>query len=121
MGHEQLMQGCNDRMNSVRQTMTDLISIKAKRYKATRKDRSQTISSILELSNGRPLGQSNIAQKSGTTYRRIKEYLTLLTNCDLICYNKQDLTYKTTAKGIYYLTLQRKMEELLPHIDLNLE
>ena len=58
--------------------------------------------------------QSNIAQKSGLTYKQVKKYVTLLTKCNLVYYNEQDLTYKTTAKGLHYLNLQNKMIELLP-------
>ena len=101
-------------MNILCSTVTDLVSIKAKKYRVNRKDRSQSISTVLELLNGRPLRQSNIMQKSGLTYKHVKQYVTLLTKCNLIYYNEQDLTYKTSAKGLHYLNLQNKMIELLP-------
>jgi predicted transcriptional regulator len=92
---------------------TDFVSLKARRYRINRKDRSQSISSILGLLNGQPLRQSSIVQKSGLTYKQVKKYVILLTNCNLIYYNGQDLTYKTTAKGLHYLNLQNSMVELL--------
>ena len=101
-------------MNSLCSTVTDLVSVKAGRYRVNRKDRSQSISSILDLLNGRPLRQSNIAQKSGLTYKQVKKYVILLTKCNLVYYNEQDLTYKTTTKGLHYLNLQNRMIELLP-------
>jgi predicted transcriptional regulator len=106
--------GCKGKLNNVHLTMTNLISIQPRNHRVHRKDRSQSISSILELLNGRALRQSSIVQKSGVTYKQVKEYVTLLTNCDLLCYNDQDLTYKTTAKGLQYLTLHNQMSELLP-------
>ncbi|MPZ08299.1 MAG: hypothetical protein GEU26_18110 [Nitrososphaeraceae archaeon] len=102
-------------MSSLYSAMTtDLVSLKARRYRVNRKDRSQSISSILELLNGQPLRQSSIVQKSGLTYKQVKKYVLLLTNCNLVYYNEQDLTYKTTAKGLHYLNLQNSMVELLP-------
>jgi predicted transcriptional regulator len=92
---------------------TDFVSLKARRSRINRKDRSQSISSILGLLNGQPLRQSSIVQKSGLTYKQVKKYVILLTNCNLIYYNGQDLTYKTTAKGLHYLNLQNSMVELL--------
>jgi predicted transcriptional regulator len=94
---------------------TDLVNVKkGRRYQVMRKDGSQSISSILELLNGRQLRQSNIAQKSGLTYKQVKKYVTLLTKCNLVNYNERELTYKTTTKGLHYLTLQYRMIELLP-------
>lgn len=101
-------------MNSLYSTVTDLFGVKERKYRITRNDRSQSISSILELLNGHPLRQSNIVQKSGLTYKQVKKYLTLLTRCDLVYYNEHDLTYKTTSKGLHYLNLQYRLIELLP-------
>jgi predicted transcriptional regulator len=81
--------------------VTDHVSVKAKKYRVNRKDRSQSISTVPELLNGRPLRQSNIVQKSGLTYKQVKKYVTLLAKCKLVYYKEQDLTYKTTAKGIF--------------------
>jgi predicted transcriptional regulator len=104
-------------LNNFYFTATDLVNVKKRRrrrYQVIRKDRSQSISSILELLNGRQLRQSNIAQKSGLTYKQVKKYVTLLTKCNLANYNERELTYKTTTKGLHYLTLQYRMIELLP-------
>ena len=59
--------GCMGNLNNFYSTATDLANVKKgrRRYQVIRKDRSQSISSILELLNGRQLRQSNIAQKSG--------------------------------------------------------
>lgn len=101
-------------MNRLCSNVIDLVSVKAKKYRVNRKDRSHSISTVLELLNGRTLRQSNIVQKSGLTHKQVKKYVTLLTKCNLVYYNEQDLTYKTTAKGLHYLNLQNKMIELLP-------
>ena len=107
--------GYTGNLNNLYFTVTDLVNVeKRRRYQVIRKDRSQSISSILELLNGRQLRQSNIAQKSGLTYKQVKKYVTLLTKCNLVNYNERELTYKTTAKGLHYLTLQYRMIELLP-------
>jgi predicted transcriptional regulator len=102
-------------LNNFYFTATDLVNVKKgrRRYQVIRKDRSQSISSILELLNGRQLRQSNIAQKSGLTYKQVKKYVTLLTKCNLVNYDERELTYKTTT-GLHYLTLQYRMIELLP-------
>lgn len=106
--------GCMGNLNNFYFTATDLVNVKKRRYQVIRKDRSQSISSILELLNGRQLRQSNIAQKSGLTYKQVKKYVTLLTKCNLVNYDERELTYKTTTKGLHYLTLQYRMIELLP-------
>ena len=108
--------GCMGNLNNFYSTATDLANVKKgrRRYQVIRKDRSQSISSILELLNGRQLRQSNIAQKSGLTYKQVKKYVTLLTKCNLVNYNERELKYKTTTKGLHYLTLQYRMIELLP-------
>ena len=100
-------------MNRLCSTVTDLVSVKAKKYRVNRKDRSQSISTVLELLNGLTLRQSNIVQKSSLTHKQVKKYVTLLTKCNLVYYSKQDLTYRTTAKEWHYLNLQNKMIELL--------
>ena len=88
-------------LNNFYFTATDLVNVKKRRrrYQVIRKDRSQSISSILELLNGRQLRQSNIAQKSGLTYKQVKKYVTLLTKCNLVNYNERELTYKTQQRG----------------------
>ena len=107
--------GCMGNLNNFYFTATDLVNVKKRRrYQVIRKDRSQSISSILELLNGRQLRQSNIAQKSGLTYKQVKKYVTLLTKYNLVNYNERELIYKTTTKGLCYLTLQYRMIELLP-------
>jgi predicted transcriptional regulator len=112
--------GYTGNLNNLYFTVTDLVNVeKRRRYQAIRKDRSQSISSILELLNGRQLRQSNIAQKSGLTYKQVKKYVTLLTKCNLVNYNERELTYKTTTKGLHYLTLQYRIIELLPLTSLN--
>ena len=100
-------------MNRLCSNVTDLVSVKAKKYRVNRKDRSQSISTVLELLNGRTLRQSNIVQKSSLTHKQVKKYVTLLTKCNLVYYSKQDITYGTTAKELHYLNLQNKMIELL--------
>jgi predicted transcriptional regulator len=111
--------GCKNKLNNLSSSITNLISIKSRNCRGSRKDRSQSISSILDLLNGHPLRQSNIIQKSGIAYDQAKEYMTLLTRCDLLSYNEQDLTYKTTAKGLHYLSLHNRMSELLPLDQIN--
>jgi predicted transcriptional regulator len=106
-----------DNLNTFCFTATDLVNVKKRRrqrHQVIRKDRSQSISSILELLNGRQLRQSNIVQKSGLTYKQVKTYVTLLTKCNLVHYNERELTYKTTTKGLHYLNLQYRIIELLP-------
>jgi predicted transcriptional regulator len=90
-------------LNNFYFTATELVNVKKRRYQVIRKDRSQSISSILELLNGRQLRQSNIAQKSGLTYKQVKKYVTLLTKCNLVNYDERELTYKTTTREGYII------------------
>ena len=79
-----------------------------KRYR----DRLDIFSEILELGNGNEVRIGNISHKSGLPYN-----LKILLHNNLLEYHKEEKTYKTTSKGIYFLGLYHNLVNIvLPDI-----
>ncbi|MDQ4017329.1 MAG: winged helix-turn-helix domain-containing protein [Thermoproteota archaeon] len=72
------------------------------------RSRDDIISDILEVASG-----GGIATKMGIMYKtflshaQMKNYLTYLTQSDLLIYDGQTHTFKTTEKGLYYQVSQK--------------
>ena len=47
------------------------------------------------------------------SYKQLKEYLILLTETDLLRYDKHTQTFKTTEKGLRFLDIYNQMDEML--------
>jgi predicted transcriptional regulator len=60
------------------------------------------ISQILEAANGGNATRSKITYKAFLNYYQLKEYLMLLTEKDLLRYDKDTQTFKTTEKGLRF-------------------
>jgi predicted transcriptional regulator len=80
-----------------------------KRYR----DRLDIFSEILELGNGNEVRIGNISHKSGLPYNLLKKHLKLLLYNTLLEYNKEEKTYKTTSKGIYFLGLYHNLANIV--------
>jgi predicted transcriptional regulator len=48
------------------------------------------------------------------SFNQLKEYLSLLAENGLIQYEEETHTFRTTEKGIQFLKLQNKIDELAP-------
>jgi hypothetical protein len=49
-----------------------------------------------------------------TTFNQLKEYLSLLAEKGLIQYEEGTHTFRTTERGIHFLKLQNKIDEIAP-------
>ena len=57
--------------------------------------------------------KTKIMYKAFLSYAQLKEYLSVLTENNLIEYLDGTQTFKTTEKGLNYLKMHNEMEELL--------
>ena len=67
------------------------------------RDRVEIIRQILDVANGGITTRTKITSKTFLSYAQLKEYLTLLTQRDLLNYDTVAQTYKITEKGIRLL------------------
>ena len=71
------------------------------------------ISQILEAANGSNATRSKIAYKAFLNYYQLKEYLMLLTEKELLCYNEDTQTFKTTERGLRLLDTYNQMDDMI--------
>ncbi len=67
------------------------------------RDRIDIISQILKIANGGGVTRTKIMYRGLLSYAQIKEYLMLLTEKELLRYDKESQTFKTTEKGLRFL------------------
>jgi predicted transcriptional regulator len=77
------------------------------------RSRSEIAALILEIANGNRVSQTKIIQNSYISYEQVKDYLLILIRNDLLEYEKQGRTYKTTHKGILLLHIYNKISKLV--------
>src|SRR5919202_5351856 len=77
--------------------------------------KADIIAVILEAAASGPVPKSKIYYKSFLTYQRLRGYMSLLTESELIEYSdyKGTRVYKTTDKGILFLQAYNNMRELI--------
>ena len=76
------------------------------------RSRTEIVSNILEAANGRAT-KTKIMYKAFLSYNQLKEYLSVLTENNLIEYLDGTKTFKTTEKGLNLLKIHNEMAELL--------
>jgi predicted transcriptional regulator len=76
------------------------------------RSRTEIVSNILDAAKGGETS-TKIMYKAFLSYNQIKEYLSVLTENNLIEYIEGARTFKTTEKGLNYLKMQRETAELL--------
>ena len=74
--------------------------------------RTEIVSMILEAANGR-VTKTKIMYKAFLSYAQLKEYLSVLSENNLIEYHEGTQTYKTTEKGLNFLKMNNEIGELL--------
>jgi predicted transcriptional regulator len=67
------------------------------------RSRMDIISQILEVANGGGATKTKIVYKAFLNYSQLKEYLRVLTESDLLRYDLDGRTFKTTEKGLRFL------------------
>ena len=64
------------------------------------RDRIDIVSQVLEIANGGDVTKSKIMYKALLSYNQLREFLTVLTDKDLLSYDGETQTFKTTEKGL---------------------
>jgi predicted transcriptional regulator len=77
------------------------------------RSRIDIISRILEVANGGNVTKSKILYQSFLSYAQMKEYLTVLTKTDLLGYETDTRTFKTTEKGLRFLDVYNQMDGMI--------
>jgi predicted transcriptional regulator len=77
------------------------------------RSRIDIISQILETANGGNATKSKILYKGFLSYAQMKEYLTILTKTDLLSYDLDTQTFKTTKKGLRFLNVYNQMDGMI--------
>ena len=78
------------------------------------RDRIDIINQILEIANEYDNAtRSKIMYKGLLSYTQMKEYLVLLTEKNLLRYDKDTQTFKTTEKGLRFLRIYNQIVEMI--------
>jgi predicted transcriptional regulator len=73
------------------------------------RNKTEIAALILENANGNRVSQTKIMLNSYISYEQLKDYLLILIRNDLLEYEKQGRTYKTTHKGILLLHIYNEI------------
>jgi predicted transcriptional regulator len=77
------------------------------------RDRIDIISRILEVANGGGATKAKMMYKGFLSYSQLREYLTVLTNNDLLSYDEDTQTFKTTEKGLRFLHTYNQLGDVM--------
>jgi predicted transcriptional regulator len=78
------------------------------------RDRNEIIAQILKSTNGNKVRLTKIMYDVYLSHLTTKEYLVLLIEKGLIEYMNGDRTFKTTEKGMNFLRIYNRVQELTP-------
>jgi predicted transcriptional regulator len=73
----------------------------------------EVISQILKVANGGNATRTRIMYKALLGYNQLKEHLVLLTEKDLIRYDRNTGTFNTTEKGLQFLQTYNEIEDMI--------
>lgn len=79
--------------------------------------RTEIISSILETANGGNTKKFKMMSQANLSYAQLKKYLMVLTERDLLQYDLDTQTFKTTEKGHKFLETYNQLDELMNPIE----
>ncbi len=77
------------------------------------RSRIDIISQILETANGGITTKIKIMYKTNLSYAQLKGYLMTLNDKDLLRYDLDTHTFKTTEKGLRFLEIYNKLDGIL--------
>jgi predicted transcriptional regulator len=75
--------------------------------------RNDIIGDILDAANGGNATRTKVMYKAYLSFGQIKEYLTLLTENNLLSFDSHTQTFKTTEKGLRLLDAYNKMHDMI--------
>jgi predicted transcriptional regulator len=79
----------------------------------TTRNRIDIISHILETANGGITTKIKMMYKTNLSYAQLKDYLMTLSDKDLLRYDSDTHTFKTTEKGLRFLEIYNKLYYIL--------
>jgi predicted transcriptional regulator len=78
------------------------------------RDRFEILNLILQTANGyNNVTMTKIMNRALLSYNQMKEHLAFLTEKDLLYYDKDSGTFKTTEKGMRFLQIYGRMDDLV--------
>jgi predicted transcriptional regulator len=77
------------------------------------RSRTEIISQILETANGGRAKKTKILYKAFLSHAQLKDYLTILTDSDLLRYDLDTQTFKTTEKGLRFLEIYKRIDDVV--------
>jgi predicted transcriptional regulator len=80
------------------------------------RSRNDIIGLLLNAANGGGATKTKLMYSAFISFNQLREYLSLLGENGLIEYEEGKQTYRTTEKGMRFLNLQNKIEEVAPII-----
>jgi predicted transcriptional regulator len=77
------------------------------------RSRNRIISEILDAANGGNATKTKLMYKAYLSFGQIKEYLSVLTENDLLSYDAHTQTFKTTERGLMFLKAYNQMHDMI--------
>lgn len=77
------------------------------------RSRTDIISEILDAANGNNASKTKLMYKAFLSFVQMKEYLTILTESDLLRYDSNTHTFKTTEKGLKFLEAYNLLDDMI--------
>lgn len=77
------------------------------------RSRNHIISEILDAANGGNATKTKLMYKAYLSFGQIKEYLSVLTENDLLSYDTHTQTFKTTKRGLMFLKAYNQMHYMI--------
>jgi predicted transcriptional regulator len=77
------------------------------------RSRSNIIRDILDAANGGRATRTRIMYKAYLSFGQLKEYLSFLTENDLLSYDAHSQTFKTTEKGLRLLDAYNQIHDMI--------
>jgi predicted transcriptional regulator len=85
------------------------------KYRRSMKHRSriEMMSQILEAANGGGATRAKIMYKAFLSFVQLREFLMVLTDSDLLSYDGETQTFKTTEKGLRFLDTYNQIGDVM--------
>jgi predicted transcriptional regulator len=84
-----------------------------KEREMTNRSRTEIMSKILKDANGGGATQTKIMYSVFLSYNQLKEYLMVLTQNDLLSYDLNSRTFKTTEKGLRLIEVYNQIDGMI--------
>jgi predicted transcriptional regulator len=82
-------------------------------HKNRYRNRIEIVCLILQVVNGGATKKTEMMYKANISYTQLKQYVTVLTESDLLRYDYKTHAFKTTEKGLRFLEAYNQMNHIL--------